>query len=130
MTEYRKAHPYFMYEAIEQQPDRVAQVLERQGEAINRAAVLAAARQRIIFLGIGTSYHAALLGEFRPATRPPLPARASYFGPPNVRARCLIRWRAAHRALGTWNWTSDTTQFWARGLGPGMRPKIAKRSRR
>ena len=63
MTEYRNAHPYFMYEAIEQQPERVARVLERQCEAIDRAAARAAAQRRIIFLGIGTSYHAALLGE-------------------------------------------------------------------
>lgn len=63
MSEYRNAHPYFMHDAIHQQPDRVVQVLERQRETIDRAAAAAASRQRILFLGIGTSYHAALLGE-------------------------------------------------------------------
>jgi glucosamine--fructose-6-phosphate aminotransferase (isomerizing) len=63
MTEYRNTHPYFMHDAIHEQPDRVARVLERQGDTIDRAAAAAASRQRILFLGIGTSYHAALLGE-------------------------------------------------------------------
>jgi glucosamine--fructose-6-phosphate aminotransferase (isomerizing) len=63
MTEYRNAHPYAMHDAIHAQPDRVARVLESQRETIDRAAAAAAARQRILFLGIGTSYHAALLGE-------------------------------------------------------------------
>ena len=63
MTEYRTAHPFFMHDAIHEQPDCVAQVLERQRDTIDRAAAAAASRQRILFLGIGTSYHAALLGE-------------------------------------------------------------------
>ena len=63
MTEYRNAHPYAMHDAIHAQPDRVARVLESQRETIDRAAAAAASKQRILFLGIGTSYHAALLGE-------------------------------------------------------------------
>jgi glutamine---fructose-6-phosphate transaminase (isomerizing) len=63
MSELRNAHPYFMYEAIHQQPDRVAQVLELRRDVIEQAAAAAASRQRILFLGIGTSHNAALLGE-------------------------------------------------------------------
>ncbi len=63
MTEHRTTHPYFMHDAIHQQPDRVARVLEHQRDTIDRAAAAAASRQRILFLGIGSSYHAALLGE-------------------------------------------------------------------
>ena len=63
MSEQRNAHPYFMYEAIHLQPDRVAQVLDLRRDIIEQAAAAAASRQRILFLGIGTSYHAALLGE-------------------------------------------------------------------
>lgn len=63
MTERRTAHPYFMHDAIHQQPDRVARLLESERDTIDRAAAAAASRQRILFLGIGSSYHAALLGE-------------------------------------------------------------------
>jgi len=62
-SEKRAAHPYHMYDAIRQQPDRVAQVLAGQRALIERAADAAAARDRLIFVGIGTSYHAAQAGE-------------------------------------------------------------------
>ncbi len=63
MTEKRSAHPYHMYDAIRAQPDRVARVLESQRELIERAAAAAAAKRRLIFAGIGTSLHAACVGE-------------------------------------------------------------------
>lgn len=63
MTENRSAHPYHMYDAIRAQPDRVARVLESQRDAIARAAEAAAPKQRLLFAGIGTSLHAACVGE-------------------------------------------------------------------
>lgn len=63
MSERRGAHPYFMYDAIRQQPECVARLLDTQAELIARAAEAAAKKSRILFAGIGTSYHAAQLGE-------------------------------------------------------------------
>jgi len=63
MSEQRTAHPYHMYDSIREQPARVASVLQSQLSLIERAAEAAAAKQRLIFAGIGTSLHAALLGE-------------------------------------------------------------------
>jgi glucosamine--fructose-6-phosphate aminotransferase (isomerizing) len=53
-----------MYEAIREQPMRVERVLVAQRDVVDAAANTAAAARRIIFAGIGTSYHAAQLGEF------------------------------------------------------------------
>src|SRR2546427_10076295 len=61
-TTKRAAHPYHMYDAIVEQPERVAQVLATQRELIESAAD-AAARKRLVLVGIGTSYHAAQITE-------------------------------------------------------------------
>ncbi len=63
MDEPRAAHPYYMHDAILAQPGCIARVLRLQRERIERAAEDAAARKRILFAGIGTSYHAAKHGE-------------------------------------------------------------------
>src|SRR2546427_8354497 len=57
----RSAHPYHIYDAIQQQPDRIAQLLENTGAEIERAAEAAASRRRLVLAGIGSSYHAALI---------------------------------------------------------------------
>src|SRR5580692_4464415 len=62
MAEIRTEHPYHAYEAILAQPDRVEQVLA-QREAIGRVAQAVAQKERIIFVGIGTSLHAARVAE-------------------------------------------------------------------
>lgn len=59
----RRAHPYHMYEAIRQQPERIARLLARQREAITRAAAAIARSERILSVGTGTSLHAALASE-------------------------------------------------------------------
>jgi glucosamine--fructose-6-phosphate aminotransferase (isomerizing) len=61
---HRTGHPYLAYEAIQEQPDRIAQVLINQGASIARAAEAATQRQRLMFAGIGSSYHAALVAAF------------------------------------------------------------------
>lgn len=63
MSERRSAHPYYMYDAIHEQSSRVARVLASQRETIEQAAAAAARAARIVFAGIGTSYHAAQIGE-------------------------------------------------------------------
>jgi glutamine---fructose-6-phosphate transaminase (isomerizing) len=62
MAEIRTAHPYHAYEAIFAQPALVEQALA-QRETIERVADAVAQKERVIFLGIGTSLHAARVAE-------------------------------------------------------------------
>jgi len=64
MKQNRTTHPYHMYDAIRAQPALVAQLLGAQGVELDRAAKAVAARQRLIFAGIGTSGHAAQMGGY------------------------------------------------------------------
>lgn len=63
MAEPRKAHPYYLYDAIHAQPALIEKVLARSA-AIEKAADAAARKERITFVGIGTSLHAAQIAEF------------------------------------------------------------------
>jgi glutamine---fructose-6-phosphate transaminase (isomerizing) len=62
MPEPRKAHPYYMYQAILDQPALIESVLA-QRVGIDRMADAVAQRERITFVGIGTSLHAARVAE-------------------------------------------------------------------
>jgi glucosamine--fructose-6-phosphate aminotransferase (isomerizing) len=58
----RKAHPYYVYDAIQAQPELIERILQKR-EAIERVADAVAEKERITFVGIGTSLHAARVGE-------------------------------------------------------------------
>ncbi|MGH9711963.1 MAG: SIS domain-containing protein [Candidatus Acidiferrales bacterium] len=62
MAERRNAHPYYLYEAIQAQPALIEKMLARRA-AIERAADAIAQKERITFVGIGTSLHAAQIAE-------------------------------------------------------------------
>jgi glucosamine--fructose-6-phosphate aminotransferase (isomerizing) len=62
MAEMRTAHPYYVYEAIHAQPELIERVLAQRAE-IERAADAVARKERITFVGIGTSLHAARVAE-------------------------------------------------------------------
>jgi glutamine---fructose-6-phosphate transaminase (isomerizing) len=62
MAEPRRAHPYHLYDAIQAQPTLIEQVLSRR-KAVTRAADAIADKERIMFVGIGTSLHVALIAE-------------------------------------------------------------------
>jgi len=62
MPEMRKAHPYYVYEAVHAQPELIERVLAQRAE-IERAADAVAQKERITFVGIGTSLHAARIAE-------------------------------------------------------------------
>ncbi|HLW47258.1 MAG TPA: SIS domain-containing protein [bacterium] len=59
----RTQHPFYMYEAMREQPDAFAAVAARVGPAVTTLAPRLAACDRLYLVGIGTSYHAALAGE-------------------------------------------------------------------
>ncbi len=59
----RTDHPYHMYDAILSQPDAIERVLLLEEESVAELAEAIHAVERIHLVGIGTSWHAALVGE-------------------------------------------------------------------
>ena len=64
MDERRTVHPFHMYDAIFAQPEAFVRVLEKNETAVDGFAAGAASCQRLFLAGIGTSYHAARIGEY------------------------------------------------------------------
>ena len=58
----RTSHPYRMYDAIVSQPDAIASVISSQREQCAEVGRTLAGKRRIHIIGIGTSWHAALVG--------------------------------------------------------------------
>src|SRR5262249_62109195 len=87
----RAAHPYYMHDAIYAQPGAL-RLLERGNEsALSAAAAAIRGANRVWIAGVGSSWHAALVGEHVLATtggarargRAAVPAgRAGYRPPP------------------------------------------------
>jgi glutamine---fructose-6-phosphate transaminase (isomerizing) len=63
MDERRNGHPYHMYDAIFAQPEAFVRVLEKNEQAVEEFAAGASSCGRLFLVGIGTSYHAARVGE-------------------------------------------------------------------
>ena len=59
----RQEHPYYMHDCIRDQPEAIAGILESQGQAAAELAALASRARRVHVCGIGTSWHASLVGE-------------------------------------------------------------------
>jgi glutamine---fructose-6-phosphate transaminase (isomerizing) len=59
----RTAHPYHMYDAILAQPDAIERVLFLEEDAVDGLAEALRGAERLHIVGIGTSWHAALVGE-------------------------------------------------------------------
>lgn len=86
--EKRTAHPYHMYDAISQQPAAFGEIATRSRPEVRRLAADLAGAGQLYLVGIGTSLHAAQVGEhlFRVAVGD-LPTRAYHafdfarFGP-------------------------------------------------
>ncbi len=58
----RAQHPYFMYDAIVGQPDAIRSVISNQKGRCAEVAEVLSRKRRIYLVGIGTSWHAALVG--------------------------------------------------------------------
>ena len=61
--EVRRGHPYFMYDAIQQQPQAIEEMLRKHASRAAEVAAIVARRRRLYLVGIGTSWHAALVAE-------------------------------------------------------------------
>ncbi len=59
----RAGHPYFMYESIYSQPGAIRLVLRNNAEVLKAASAHLKAVEQIFLSGIGTSWHACLVGE-------------------------------------------------------------------
>ena len=59
----RESHPYHMHDCIHDQPNEIARILDSQYAAADELARLASGARRVHVCGIGTSWHAALVGE-------------------------------------------------------------------
>jgi len=62
--EIRRGHPYFMYDAIMGQPQAVADMLRKHATTVQEVAATIVKKRRLYLVGIGTSWHAALVGEY------------------------------------------------------------------
>ena len=63
LSEERTGHPYHMRDAILGQPQAIARVISEERENVQRLAHLVQDAKRAHIVGIGTSWHAALIGE-------------------------------------------------------------------
>ena len=59
----REGHPYYMYDAITSQPAAIARVIADETGNIEGIADAVRGAARVHIVGIGTSWHAALVGE-------------------------------------------------------------------
>jgi glucosamine--fructose-6-phosphate aminotransferase (isomerizing) len=75
----RPRHPYFMYEAIYAQPGALRLVLRDNADAVREAAARLRAAERVYLCGIGTSWHACLVGQLLLARAGGLGHRARAF---------------------------------------------------
>ena len=57
----RQAHPYFMYDAIMAQPEAAQAMLRQHPAQAQNVASVAVKKRRLYLVGIGTSWHAALV---------------------------------------------------------------------
>ena len=63
--EPRTGHPYYMYEMIQGQPDSITRILNEEGDAVKALADRIGSADRVHLVGIGTSWHGSLVGEFQ-----------------------------------------------------------------
>src|SRR2546430_3027869 len=59
----RSAHPYYMHDAIYAQPGALRLLMRGNEDALAGAAARLKTMERVILCGIGTSWHATLVGE-------------------------------------------------------------------
>jgi glucosamine--fructose-6-phosphate aminotransferase (isomerizing) len=59
--ELRQGHPYLMYDAIMRQPEALEEMLTKHANTVQPLAAELARKRRIYLVGIGTSWHAALV---------------------------------------------------------------------
>ena len=64
--EVRLKHPYFMYDAIQHQPQAMEEMLRKHATRAQEVAAEIAGKRRLYLVGIGTSWHGALVAQHWP----------------------------------------------------------------
>lgn len=64
MSEPRTAHPFYLYDAIHQQPALVRRMITERADLVAQAAQAAAAKDRLWIVGIGSSLYTAQIPEY------------------------------------------------------------------
>ncbi|MGH9709280.1 MAG: SIS domain-containing protein, partial [Candidatus Acidiferrales bacterium] len=64
MTEARTRHPFYLYEAIHQQPALVRRMISEATDLVAQAARAAAVKDRLWIIGIGSSLYTAEIAEY------------------------------------------------------------------
>ena len=59
----RTGHPYHMFDSIQRQPQAMAEMLAKHSGRVPKVAANIKAKRRLYLVGIGTSWHAALVAE-------------------------------------------------------------------
>ncbi len=59
----RTGHPYHMYDSIQRQPQAMAEMLVKHADRVGKVAATIGGKRRLYLVGIGTSWHAALVAE-------------------------------------------------------------------
>ena len=120
----RMGHPYFMYEAIFAQPGALRLVVRENRERLERVASRLRTMEQVFLVGIGTSWHAALVGEllFQKIGGFGHRARAfhsfefrNYWPDPNPRTAVVV---VSHR--GTKRFSLEALEKAKAGGGPGI----------
>ena len=62
----RQGHPYLMYDAIMRQPEAMDEMLAKHTNTVQPVAAELAKKRRVYLVGIGTSWHAALVAGLTP----------------------------------------------------------------
>ncbi|MCI0595099.1 MAG: SIS domain-containing protein [candidate division Zixibacteria bacterium] len=63
-AEIRNTHPFYMYDSILSQPEEMSRVLKENNDKSAKTAEALSKKKKIYLVGIGTSSHAAMGGEF------------------------------------------------------------------
>src|SRR3989442_1360485 len=116
----RAGHPYYMHDAIYAQPGALRLVTRGQGELIAGAAARLKTMDRMLLSGIGTSWHATLVGELLMAHAGRLGHRArafhsfefkSYWPEPDARTGVIV---VSHRGSKRYS-VEALAKAWAGG---------------
>lgn len=63
VVEQRSHHPFHMYDAIKKQPSTLVEAIQRNKQLVDKVAAKIANCKHLYIVGIGSSYHAAQVGE-------------------------------------------------------------------
>ncbi|MBI4414116.1 MAG: SIS domain-containing protein [candidate division NC10 bacterium] len=120
----RPGHPYYMHDAISAQPGAIRLVLRSNAEVLKTVAARLKTVDRVLLAGIGTSWHACLVGELLLARIGGLAHRVrafhsfefrNYWSDPDPKTAVIV---ASHR--GTKRFSLEALQKAKAGGGIGV----------